>query len=67
MAWPYVLFAFAAGIALPVQFGINSQLAAWLDSPVRAAFVSFLTGLVFGLYPATTAARLAPVDALHYE
>ena len=46
MAWPYVLFAFAAGIALPVQFGINSQLAAWLDSPVRAAFVSFLTGTI---------------------
>ncbi|MDQ2967044.1 MAG: DMT family transporter [Actinomycetota bacterium] len=44
MAWPYVLFAFAAGVALPVQFGINAQLASWLDSPVRAAFVSFLTG-----------------------
>ena len=46
MAWPYVLFAFGAGIALPVQFGINSQLASWLDSPVRAAFVSFLTGTI---------------------
>jgi transporter family-2 protein len=46
VAWPYVLFAFAAGIALPVQFGINSQLATWLDSPVRAAFVSFLTGTI---------------------
>ena len=46
MAWPYVLFAFAAGAALPVQFGINAQLASWLDSPVRAAFVSFLTGAI---------------------
>ena len=46
MAWPYVLFAFAAGIALPVQFGINAQLATWLESPVRAAFVSFLTGTI---------------------
>ena len=46
MAWPYVLFAFAAGVALPVQFGINAQLAAWLHSPVRAAFVSFLTGAI---------------------
>ena len=46
MAWPYVLFAFAAGAALPVQFGINTQLASWLDSPVRAAFVSFLTGAI---------------------
>jgi bacterial/archaeal transporter family-2 protein len=44
--WPYLLFAFAAGAALPVQFGINAQLAGWLDSPVRAAFVSFLTGTI---------------------
>ena len=43
MVWPYLMFAFAAGVALPVQFGINAQLANWLDSPVRAAFVSFLT------------------------
>ena len=40
------MFAFAAGVALPVQFGINAQLANWLDSPVRAAFVSFLTGTI---------------------
>jgi transporter family-2 protein len=46
VAWPYLLFAFGAGIALPVQFGINAQLATWLDSPVRAAFVSFLTGTI---------------------
>ncbi|HEX9141389.1 MAG TPA: DMT family transporter [Gaiellaceae bacterium] len=46
MTWPYVLFAFAAGVALPVQFGINAQLAAWLHSPIRAAFVSFLTGAI---------------------
>ncbi|MCA1683467.1 MAG: DMT family transporter, partial [Actinobacteria bacterium] len=46
MAWPYVLFAFAAGVALPVQFGINAQLAVWLHSPIRAAFISFLTGAV---------------------
>jgi len=46
VVWPYLLFAFAAGVALPVQFGINAQLATWLDSPVRAAFVSFLTGTI---------------------
>jgi transporter family-2 protein len=46
VAWPYVLFAFAAGVALPVQFGINAQLASWVGSPVRAAFVSFLTGTI---------------------
>jgi transporter family-2 protein len=46
VAWPYVLFAFAAGVALPVQFGINAQLAVWLHSPIRAAFISFLTGAI---------------------
>ena len=46
MSWPYVLFAFAAGVALPVQFGINAQLASWLESPVRAAVVSFLIGAI---------------------
>lgn len=46
MAWLYLLFAFAAGAALPFQAGINAQLAHWVDSPVRAAFVSFAVGAV---------------------
>jgi transporter family-2 protein len=46
MAWLYLLFAFAAGVALPFQAGINAQLAHWVDSPVRAAFVSFAVGAV---------------------
>ena len=44
MVWLYLLFAFAGGAALPFQAGINAQLAGWLHSPVRAAFVSFLVG-----------------------
>ena len=46
MVWLYLLFAFAGGAALPFQAGINAQLAGWLHSPVRAAFVSFLVGSV---------------------
>ena len=42
--WPYYLFAVAAGAMLPVQFGINAQLAAWLGSPLRATLVSFAVG-----------------------
>jgi transporter family-2 protein len=42
--WPYYLFAIAAGAMLPVQFGINAQLASWVASPVRATFVSFAVG-----------------------
>jgi bacterial/archaeal transporter family-2 protein len=42
--WPYYLFAVAAGAMLPVQFGINAQLAVWLGSPLRATLVSFAVG-----------------------
>jgi bacterial/archaeal transporter family-2 protein len=44
VVWLYLLFAFAGGVVLPVQAGINAQLAHWVHSPVRAAFVSFLVG-----------------------
>ena len=43
--WPYYLFAIAAGAMLPIQFGINAQLAGWLGSPLRATLVSFAVGV----------------------
>jgi bacterial/archaeal transporter family-2 protein len=42
--WGYLMFALAAGAMLPIQFGINAQLASWLGSSVRAALVSFVVG-----------------------
>ena len=42
--WPYYLFAVAAGAVLPIQFGVNAQLASWVGSPIRATFVSFALG-----------------------
>ena len=42
--WAYLAFGFAAGAMLPIQFGINAQLARWIDSPVRASLVSFAVG-----------------------
>jgi transporter family-2 protein len=55
--WPYYLFAVAAGAMLPVQFGINAQLAAWLGSPVRATFVSFAVGTAVLLVAVAVFAR----------
>jgi transporter family-2 protein len=46
MVWLYLLFAVAAGAMLPFQFGINAQLSSWVNSPIRAAFVSFLVGTI---------------------
>ena len=43
---PYYAFAVAAGAMLPIQFGINAQLASWVGSPLRATLVSFAVGTV---------------------
>jgi bacterial/archaeal transporter family-2 protein len=60
VVWAYLLFAFAAGVVLPVQAGINAELAGWLGSPVRAAFVSFLTGTLLLLAAAAFVFRPLP-------
>ena len=60
MVWLYLLFAFAGGIALPFQAGINAQLAEWLGSPLRAAFVSFAVGTLVLLVAAALVFRPLP-------
>jgi bacterial/archaeal transporter family-2 protein len=63
VVWLYLLFAFAGGVVLPFQAGINAQLAVWLHSPVRAAFVSFLTGTIVLLVAAALVFRPLPSTA----
>ena len=57
MTWAYVLFAVGAGAMLPLQFGINAQLAEWIGSPIRAALVSFAVGTAALLVVALAVAR----------
>jgi transporter family-2 protein len=52
-----LVLAFAAGVLLPMQAGINAQLRSALGSPLAAALVSFLVGTA-GLAVVTLALRL---------
>jgi bacterial/archaeal transporter family-2 protein len=61
--WGYLLFALAAGAMLPIQFGINAQLATWVGGSVRAAFVSFVVGALGLLLAVLIAARGWPERA----
>lgn len=61
----YILLALVAGICIPTQAGINSQLSHWTRSPTLAAGVSFAVGTVcLALYVIATRIPLAPVAGL---
>jgi putative ABC transport system permease protein len=52
-------------VSKAVGYSIQSMVSA--DIVLLAIFVSVFIGLASGVYPAMRAARLNPIDALHYE
>ncbi len=42
----YILLALAAGAMMPTQAATNNKMAVVIDSPVLAAFISFLVGTI---------------------
>jgi putative ABC transport system permease protein len=64
------LAAMISQIQVPAQGGGTPQALqtqVGLDSVLLAFCVSAAVGLFFGIYPATRASRLSPIEALRYE
>ncbi len=65
MVWVYLLVCLVAGALMPLQAGVNAQLARWVGNPVVASLVSFAVGtLALFAYSAALRPQLPALDAL---
>jgi len=65
MVWLYLLVCLLAGALMPLQAGVNAQLARWVGHPVNASLVSFGVGtLALFAYSAATRPALPAASAL---
>lgn len=46
MFWLFLFLALLAGAAIPLQAGVNSQLARWAGNSTLASTISFLVGTI---------------------
>ena len=51
MQYFFIFLAFLCGVVFPIQAGLNGKMTKMVESPILAAFLSFLTGLItLGIY-----------------
>src|SRR5512141_1468797 len=63
-AYLYILLALLAGTMMPTQAAVNNKMAMIVDSPVIAAFISFVVGTVaLLLYLILTGAPLGTITS----
>ncbi len=60
-SWVFLQLADIVVSGLGMTFAMNIPIV------IVSIVFSFLLGLIFGLYPANRAAKMKPIDALHYE
>ena len=60
LSWATLQIVNTVVVSLDMRFGLNMTVVL-----IAVAFCFFI-GIVFGLYPANKAAKMKPIDALHY-
>ena len=61
LSWSFLRLVSVIVASLELSFGMNGTVV------IVAVSFCFFIGVVFGLYPANKAAKMKPIDALHYS